>query len=403
MTGSSETAGRASPSRLVLLSLLLGITGFGGGYAVAQRLRKTLVDERGWLDEHSFMEAFAAATALPGTAATNLLTILGMRLGGVGTAVLCAVSFLTPSVVLMIGFGALYDSVRGVGGLSAFLDGMAFATVGVVAAVAVEMRKSAIADRTGWGLALGAAAALSLRALNLLEVVLIAGVVGMLVLRPRASVRERAVVQDDPFPPSSLRSFAAPLPALLALSPQVLALFLVFARIGIATFGGGFAMIAPIEHEVVVARGWLDAAAFNDAMVLGQITPGPVAIAATFIGYRVSGLAGALLATVGMFGPPMALAIVVGRSLDAFRASALLQGFLRGVAPAVVGIIAASAISLGRTSLHGWLDWGTALATFAALLAAPRLSPLAPLATAGLVSSVARAFQQLPFSIARAE
>ena len=381
---------RPSAARMGLLALVLGVTGFGGGFAVAQRLKRMLVDERRWVDEASFVEAFSVASALPGTAATNLLTILGMRIGGARAAALCTAAFLLPSVVLMILFGAFYDNVRSVGALSAFMDGMSFATVGVVGAVAIEMRKSAIRNRVGWILAISATALLTLQALNLLEVVLLAGAIGILVLRPLAPAPAPRKPDDDVFPPSSLRSFLPPLPLAFAFALPSAALFLVFARIGVATFGGGFAMITPIEHEVVTARGWLDEPAFNHAMVLGQITPGPVAIAATFIGYRVAGIAGALSATLGMFGPAFILSMVAARSLEAFRTSAIVQGFLLGVAPAVVGVIAAAAISLGRTTVQGGLAAAIMLATFGVLVRFPRLSPLIPLAIGGAVTLAAR-------------
>ena len=86
-------------------------------------------------------------------------------------------------------------------------------------------------------------------------------------------------------------------------------------------------------------------------MVLGQVTPGPVAIAATFIGYRVGGITGSLAATVGMFGPPFVLSVVAGRSVEAFHSSSAVRGFLRGVSPAVVGVIGAAAV-VGRTQLR---------------------------------------------------
>jgi chromate transporter len=183
-----------------------------------------------------------------------------------------------------------------------------------------------------------------------------------------------------------------PPPALALAFPPTLALLVVFARISLATFGGGFAMIPAIEHEVVDVHGWLRESAFNDAMVLGQITPGPIAIAATFIGYKVAGFGGAALATTGMFAPPFVLALAAGRSLAAFRANRIIQGALKGVAPAVVGIIVAAAIALWRTSVHSYLGGAVALAALVVLVAFRRVSPLAALASGGVVFVVAHRF-----------
>ncbi len=374
------------------LSLWLGIVGFGGGFAVAQRIRRTVVEERGWLSDATFIEHFSVASALPGTTATNLLTLLGARFGGLSGATLGAAAFLAPSVILMIAFGAAYSRVRGVHALAAFLDGMSFATVGVVAAVAVDMRRTAVKSRLQFAIAAGAAVVLAMHWMTLLEVVAIAGLLGALILRDRAlpPPPQEATLERHSFPPSRSPLSLALLPPLLVSMSVSLSLFFVFARIGAATFGGGFAMIPTIEHEVVTVKGWLGEGAFNDAMVLGQVTPGPVAIAATFIGYRVAGLVGALAATLGMFGPPFLLSIIVARSLEAFRGSAVVQGFLRGISPAVVGIIAAAAVSLWGTTAHSWFAAAEAFATFVLLARLPKLSPLIPLAAAGALCAAVR-------------
>ena len=398
-TPSRPAPNRPALGRFVAFALLLGVVAFGGGFAVAQRIKRTVVDERQWLDEATFVELFTVGSALPGTTSTNVLAMVGLRLAGVRGALAGVAAFLAPSTALMIAFGAAYAHVRSVTVISSLLDGMSAATVGIVAAVAFEMRPAAVHGRIGWLLAVGATLALATHALNLLEVVALAGLVGAFALRPRrarlppssapAVTVER--VDDQPFPPGSMRAFLPASPALFAMTLPSLVLLGVFARIGIATFGGGFAMVTPLEREVVDARGWLTQAEFQDAIVLGQVTPGPVAIAATFVGYRVAGIAGALAATVGIFGPPFVLSVVVARSLGAFRRSRTVQGFLRGVAPAIVGVIAASAIALARSSLHGALDGAIAVASVLLLALRPKVSPLVPLAVGGAVTCIVRA------------
>lgn len=378
---------RKAPSvhRFVALGLVFGVVGFGGGFAVAQRIRRALVEEKGWIDEDAFIEAFAVASALPGTMATNLLTVVGYRLVGLAGALGAALGFLAPSIALMVAFGAAYEHLRDVAVVASFLDGMSLATVGVVGAVAVDMRRFTIKSRLGWVLAIGAAAALITRIASLVEVIAVAGVVGVVARsrEPPGSASARHSAED--FPPASLRGVLFGLPGVLTTIPSLM-LLMVFARIGVATFGGGFAMIAPIEHEVVQQRGWLSESAFTDAMVLGQITPGPVAIAATFIGYRVAGLAGAGAATLGMFGPPFALSLLAARSMVAFRESRVVQGFLAGVAPAVVGVIVGSSVSLWRTTVHSPLGATLAAGAFALLVWRPKLSPLVPLVAGGLIA-----------------
>jgi chromate transporter len=158
----------------------------------------------------------------------------------------------------------------------------------------------------------------------------------------------------------------------------------VFGPIGVMTFGGGLAMIPAIEHTVVLEEHWLDPTAFADAIALGQITPGPVAICATFIGYRVAGVLGAIAATVAVFGPATALALAAGRSIDRFRHSPLVTGALAALAPAVIGMLGAAAISLGRASMHTPESVAVAAISFV-VLARFSISPLWPLVAAGLL------------------
>jgi chromate transporter len=380
------------PDTLIKLSLWLGVFGFGGGFAVAQRIRRTVVEERGWMSEAAFLEYFAVAGALPGTTATNLLTMIGLRFGGVRGGALSALAFLIPSIALMLAFGVEYERIRGITTLGAFLDGMSYVTVGVVGAVALDMRRTAVKSRSDFAIAGVTALVLSFRWVTLLEVIALAGLLGALAFRP--ALPPLSTAREDgraTFPPASSRLASA---MMIPLSPTLivasmasgsLALFFFFARIGAATLGGGFAMIPPIEHEVVAVRGWMSQAAFNDAMVLGQVTPGPIAIAATFIGYRVEGWIGALAATLGMFGPAFVLSVIVARSLATFRRNRIVRGFLLGVSPAVVGVIAAAGVSLWRTSVHSIFAGAVAFAAFAILARCPKLSPLLPLAAGGLL------------------
>ncbi len=161
----------------------------------------------------------------------------------------------------------------------------------------------------------------------------------------------------QPPPKNTLRSIGVlgvSMPVLAKLG-LLLALSTVFLRMGAVTFGGGFVMIPLIESEVVNTRHWLTHQEFADATALGQITPGPVLITATFIGYRVAGTLGALVATVSVFLPSFLMVIAAGSSLRRFRSNALVQSFLRGITPAVAGLLVAAAISIGQAGIHTWV------------------------------------------------
>jgi chromate transporter len=183
-------------------------------------------------------------------------------------------------------------------------------------------------------------------------------------LRRATEVEEDETKGDDDSdngsqPPSkkSLRSIAVlgvSMPVLAKLG-LLFAISTVFLRMGAATFGGGFVMIPLMEAEVVNSHQWLTRQEFADATALGQITPGPVLITATFIGYRVAGTLGALVATISIFLPAFLMTIAAGASLRRFRTNEIVQSFLRGVTPAVVGLLVAAAVSIGRAGINSWI------------------------------------------------
>jgi chromate transporter len=352
------------PAALTRLGLVSGLVAFGGGFAVVAKVRQLVVERRAWMSDAEFVECVAVASALPGTTSSNLFTLIGYRLHGFVGALAATIAFLAPSAFLMVALAASYGALRSVVAIEAVLDAMGAAVVGVVVAVANELRGPALRGPLDAVVAIGAAVALATGRLSLLEVVLIAGFVGALAREGAAPAPDRTDRDET----------VAWLPMLF-----------VFARIGAATFGGGFAMVAPMTHEAV-SRGWLDPHTIADAVAVGQLTPGPVAICATFIGYRAAGVGGAIAATAGVFGPPLVFSVLAARSLAAFRANRRLQGALRGVSAAVVGIIVAAAIALARVSIHG--GWGVviAAATIGVRLAAPRSSPVWPLVGAAAVA-----------------
>jgi chromate transporter len=357
------------------VALFYGFAGFGGGYSVLAQLRRDIVERRRWLTAEDFLILAELSKSLPGTPATSLLALLGQRVAGTAGGLLAASGFLLPSTALMILCAAAYSLVRGASGLSLFFDGMSAVMVGVVGAVTIDLGRSALRSR---GDILAAALCCILLAAGIVSEPALAGAACAIgaVVRIKSQRRTPALSGDSPRADGRLHGFMPFAPALLGGGLSVLPpLARVFAPIGMLTFGGGLAMIPAIEHAVVFERHWLDAKAFGDAIALGQITPGPVAICATFIGYRVAGVAGALVATVAMFAPATAIVLIAGRSVERFRNSERIKGALRALAPAVIGMLGAATISLGRTSFGERINAALAAGAFIILLLRP-VSPL---------------------------
>ncbi|HKG15339.1 MAG TPA: chromate transporter [Pyrinomonadaceae bacterium] len=170
-----------------------------------------------------------------------------------------------------------------------------------------------------------------------------------------AEQRKSSDVRLRSFAPLAAASVVLAAMPIMAKLGLLLTIASIFLRIGAVTFGGGYVMVPLIEAEVVHTHGWLTHREFVEAFALGQVTPGPVLITATFIGYKVAGTLGALVATVSIFLPSLVLTIVAGSSLRRFRANRQVQAFLRGVTPAVVGLLVAAAWSMGRVGIHTWV------------------------------------------------
>jgi chromate transporter len=388
---------------LFLSFLKIGLVGFGGGVAVLAQIRALTVRKRRWLTDSEFAETVALAQSLPGTSAGNSVTYIGVRLLGWRGAIVAMSGFILPSMLIMIGLAIVYKHVQNFSGTERFFHGLNGAVVALILVTAWRMGKSILTKGWQWLLAVLAFLAVAILDATVIEVVFAAGLVGIymdsfaekqlqrwqglrtIVSRRRSRVRTRLVKQrrrrqsilsnylsvrfngsaksEDSSEPqeereesTTLRSIgllavAMPVAAKLGLLITLAAIFL---RMGSVTFGGGLVMVPLIESEVVNNHHWLTHQEFADAFALGQITPGPVLITATFVGYRVAGTLGALVATISIFLPAFLMTIAAASSLKRFRSNEQVQSFLRGVAPAVVGLLVAAGLSVGRAGIHTW-------------------------------------------------
>lgn len=369
---------------LFLSFFKIGLVGFGGGVAVLALIRNVTVRKRRWLTDSEFVEAVALAQSLPGTSAGNTVTYIGVRLRGWRGAVAAMSGFILPSMLMMIVLAIMYKHVRDLSGTQRFFHGLNGAVVALILVTAWRMGKNILTRRWQWLLAVLAFLAVAILNATVLEVVFAAGLIGIyidsfaekqwrqwrnlrtIVARRRSRIRARLAKQRrSTFRSISVVAFAMPVIAKLGL---LLTLAAICLRMGSVTFGGGLVMIPLIESEVVDTHHWLTHQEFADATALGQITPGPVLITATFVGYRVAGTLGALVATISIFLPAFLMTIAAASSLRRFRNNEQVQAFLRGIAPAVVGLLVAAALSIGRSGIHSWVGLSIMLLAIFTLL-----------------------------------
>jgi len=371
---------------LFLSFLKIGLVGFGGGVAVLAQIRAVTVRKRLWLTDSEFAEALALAQSLPGTSAGNSVTYIGLRLRGWRGAAVAMAGFILPSMLIMIGLAIVYKHIKAFPDTQRFFHGLNGAVVALILVTAWRMGKNILTQRWQWWLAVLSFLTVALFDATVLEVVLVAGLIGIYIdsfaetqlrrlrnlgtiaARRRARVRGRlakrrrsrkkeqlnAEEQEESLTLRSIGILAVAMP-LAAKFALLFTLSAIFLRIGSVTFGGGLVMVPLIESEVVNNHHWLTHQEFADAFALGQITPGPVLITATFVGYRVAGTLGALVATISIFLPAFLMTIAAGSSLRRFRDNKIVQSLLRGIAPAVVGLLVAAGLSIGRAGIHTWI------------------------------------------------
>lgn len=165
-----------------------------------------------------------------------------------------------------------------------------------------------------------------------------------------------------------------------------LALFWTYFKIGLFGFGGGYAILSLIEHEVVTVHRWISIEEFTDIVAISQMTPGPIGInSATYIGYSVTGSVwGAVVATFATVLPSFLILLLVARFYFAFRHNRWVEGAFIGIRPASVGLIAAAALSLMNG--HNFVDWSSiaiCLVSFAAVYT-KKISPITLIGLAGV-------------------
>lgn len=356
--------------------LALGCVAFGGPAAHVALMRRVIVERRRWLPESEFLRMFAACNLIPGPSSTELAIFLGYRRGGWRALLLAGLLFIAPAFLIMLGAAWAYTRFRESPATVAILYGIRPVVVGIIAWAALDLGRRIL--RRPVLLLIGAAAGL----------LLVVGVHPILLLAV-AGVLLAALSLG----PRRLTSSLAALPVGIALpEPDRLPLlFLTFLKFGAVAFGSGYVLLAFLRADLVGDLGWLTDRQLVDAIAIGQATPGPVFTTATFIGYLVAGVPGAVLATVAIFLPGFVLVPFLDRVVAVVERRRWTQAFFDGVNAAVLGLIVAVGLELARASV---VDVPTALLALGAFLLSLRWPLAAPVlvlagAAAGLLVKLA--------------
>jgi chromate transporter len=361
--------------------LRIGATGFGGVMVLIGMLQEHFVERRRAVTAQEFAEGVAIGQVLPGPVAIDAAIYLGYRLHGWLGALAASVGMILPAFLLMLALTPLYLHYGIVPQVQGFFFGVRPVVVALILAAGWRLGKRSL-SRAGTVVIAAAVLAAMLLGGNAILLILLSGTLGILLCPAPGGpspAGPTASADRQTARPSAGRVIAA-LVVVLALA-GVLALQasrqgagdllrLAFAglRVGTFVFGGGFAMVPLLEQYVVGPAPWLTHQQFVDAVALGQITPGPLLVTATFVGYKVSGVLGATMATACIFLPSFFMTIAASHQLNRIRSNFYVQRCVKGVEAGVVGLVVASAVLIGWTSVHSVIQVVIGVAALVVLL-----------------------------------
>jgi chromate transporter len=383
---------------IVAVFLRLGATAYGGP-AIMGIMQAELLDRRRWVSRERFVEGLSLVNMLPGATATQLGIFLAHARGGWWGGLLGGLCFVLPAFFVMLALTIAYAALGVTPLLRGALHGLGPVVLGIFVVAVYRLGRSTATSVAQAVIAVVAAAAAITSPLGVAAILLLAGAAGLLLYhsrRPRALLAAAVVavlaLLSAIWGPSSIHAPAAP--GAVPDPASLLEIGLYFFKVGAFTVGGGLTMLAFIQQQVVEQFHWLTPREFIDGLALGQFTPGPILMLAAYVGYKVGGLGGAATAAAAAFLPSFILMLAVLPVLDRVRRLAWTRAVLRGMGPAVIGVLA---VSLFRLAPHALPDL-FAVAVLAATVAALALWRIGTvkLVLAGAVLGVLRDRLALP-------
>ena len=361
MTGSGPPDNETSLGELARTFLRLGATSFGGPAAHIALFRDEFVVRRQWLSSQAFLDLLSAANLLPGPSSTEVALGIGRERAGIRGMLVAGVAFIAPAALMVLAIAIAYQQLGSLPAIEWALGGIQAVVIVVIIRAALALAPTALPAPAAWLIAAGACV------LGLLGVhpvlILAAAAAAMLVHRSILSAGHLSLVMGFNLPIS-------PVPGVVTIvavaGSGLMPMFVTFLGIGAVTFGSGYLLLAFLR-EAFVLPGLITDGQLLDAVAIGQLTPGPLFTTATFIGYLLEGVPGALIATVAIFLPAFVFVAVAHPFLARMRASATLGAAMDGINAASIGLLLAIAVELARGVFAGAA--GIVIAAGAALLA----------------------------------
>ena len=357
----NENPTPAAPSVWELGSafLHLGVTAYGG-LAMVEPIRQRIVQQKAWLSQVEFLDGLALCQMVPGATVVQLAAYVGYRLRRAPGALAAAAGFIFPAFVLMLSLSALYFTYGNIAWVKSVSRGLGVVVIALLLQAVWHLGQNVRKHALDVVIALLALLALWFKA-NYLLVFVAAGLL-------RLSLSSRLAADQVP-PGENLQGPKLPAGMILThlaltvmglavlagglwyLDPKLGLMAATFFKIAMVAFGGGYAMIPILQWDLVDHLGWLTLPQFLDGILLGFVTPGPIIITATFVGYWVKGLLGAIVATVSIFLPPILIIIFLTPFYQKIKEAKLMRPVIQGILAALVGMLVLVTVQMGQAAL----------------------------------------------------
>lgn len=344
----------------------LGLIAFGGPAAHIAMMEEEVVAKRKWMSRQHFLDLIGATNLIPGPNSTEMTMHCGYERAGWKGLFVAGSCFIFPAVVFTGVLAWFYVEYGKVPAVEPFLYGIKPAVIAIILGAIYKLGKKALKN---WQLGvIGILVVIvSFLGINEITAILGAGFIGLLWFGSLQREKDGKLFSFLPVLFLNAGTIAAK-----AISNTKL--FLVFLKIGAVLFGSGYVLVAYLDGELVEKLEWLTKQELLDAIAIGQFTPGPVLSTATFIGYQVNGLWGAIAATAGIFLPSFFFVFLLNPIIPKLRQSRLARGFLDAVNIGAVGIMIAVTFRLGQEILIDWKAWSIAILSIVITFTAKKVS-----------------------------
>ncbi len=331
--------------------LRLGFVAFGGPAAHVAMMQDDLVEKKKWLSSQEFLDYMGATNLIPGPNSTEMTMHCGYHRAGVKGLFIAGMSFIIPAVAITLFIAVFFEKFSEIEWVVPIVNGIKAAVISFILGAILKLGKKAVKNYIHVIIGL-IVILLAFYGINEIVLILSAGLIMILL---------RAAIKRDGF--ASVALF--PIMFLLKMSYTHLKLFLIFLKVGLVLFGSGYVLFAYLDGELIQGTEWLTHPDLVEAIAIGQVTPGPVLSTATFVGYKVGGFTGAILATLGIFLPSFFYVWILNNFVKKMQKSAILRSFLEAVNVAAVAVMVVVTVKMGESIL---IDWRTilifALSTF---------------------------------------